>query len=433
MIVLGMQRIQELLKKPTSVHIIINTLGNYVNLFFTAIFTIVLVRILSPTEYGMFGVLTSISYVMANILDFGTTATIYSYLPPLIEDKSRSIYRFVKSTFFYQTVFSSIIVILLLLAFPLIDSVFFKTDAPYIDLAISALSIMFFIWQNFLLNIYFAAKKFLKANSYLNISNVVKSILVFVVYMGNAVSITSMMIIFGIIGPIVFYLLVLRDRKDDIHNMLSSDVHKDDFRFKYTLTYFIASQFLNIGLRMDLFLMSYYRATISRPEVGFYSLAQKIILTILTTIVSITQVLSPSFSKIATRTDARKEIKHGLLYMLLPSALFVGVAITPNFFYELFFTPEFVQAATVARLLSLPYILYAMGSVPMLFLLYTVKKPKVILYAYAIFFVMITVGCYIFIPIYKLYAPPLIFLAGFIVSTSIISWSCFKEYKKLPA
>lgn len=427
-----MQRIQELLKKPTSVHIIINTVGNYINVFFTAVFTLVLVRILSPTEYGTFGVLTSISYVMANILDFGTTATIYSYLPPLIEDKSRSMYRFVKSTFFYQTIFSSVVVSILLLMFPLIDSVFFKTDAPYIDLALSALSIMFFIWQNFLLNIYFAAKKFLKANSYLNISNIIKGVMVFLAYLTGTVSITSMQIIFGIVGPLVFYLLVLRDRKDDIHHMLKSDVNREDFRFKYTLTYFIASQFLNIGLRMDLFLMSYYRAIITRPEVGFYSLAQKIILTILTTIVSITQVLSPSFSKIATQTDARRELKHGLVYMLLPSALFVGVALTPNFIYELFFTPEFVQSAIIAKLLSLPYILYAMGSVPMLFMLYTVKKPKVILYAYTIFFLIISVGCYVLIPVYKLYAPPLIFLVGFLVSSGIIGWSCYQEYKKLP-
>src|SRR3990167_10654142 len=108
-----MQRLLEFIKKPTSRDIIINTIGNYLNVVFVAFFAFLLVRIINPTQYGVLSVLLGISYVLANVLDFGTTATIYSYLPPLIEKRHKNIYIFLKTIFFYQTGFSAIIITLL--------------------------------------------------------------------------------------------------------------------------------------------------------------------------------------------------------------------------------------------------------------------------------------------------------------------------------
>ncbi|EKE14245.1 MAG: hypothetical protein ACD_12C00609G0001, partial [uncultured bacterium] len=71
-----LKRILDFIKKPTSKNIIINTVGNYLNVFFIAFFAFLLVRIMQPSEYGVLSVLLGISYVLANILDFGTTASI---------------------------------------------------------------------------------------------------------------------------------------------------------------------------------------------------------------------------------------------------------------------------------------------------------------------------------------------------------------------
>ena len=71
-------RILQFLKKKDSINIVINTFGNYLNVFFIAVFALVLVRIMDPVEYGVLSVLLGIMYVLANILDFGITANIYS-------------------------------------------------------------------------------------------------------------------------------------------------------------------------------------------------------------------------------------------------------------------------------------------------------------------------------------------------------------------
>src|SRR3989339_2035775 len=140
------QRLFNFIKKPTSRDIIINSIGNYLNVVFIAFFAFILFRIISPTQYGVFSVLMGIAYVLANVLDFGTTATIYSYLPPLIDERKPTLYRFIKSTFFYQTFFALIVISTLFVTFPYLDKIFFKTGAPVHELYITAICVLFFIW-----------------------------------------------------------------------------------------------------------------------------------------------------------------------------------------------------------------------------------------------------------------------------------------------
>jgi len=418
------------LKRPTNRDVIINTFGNYLNVFFTALFALILVRILTPPQYGVLSVLLGIAYVLSNILDFGTTATIYSYLPPMIEKKAANLYRFVKSMFFYQSLFSLIVIAILLLSFPYLDKVFFKTKAPIWELYLTCFSVLFLIWQNFTNNILFAAKKFLKANIYNTIANILKTLIIFLMVATKTVGVGSVIFVFGILGPIVFFLLLFLEKKDLVFVLLRSEVRKEEFRFGYTLTYFAASQFFNLGLRMDLFLLSYF---LTKAEVGYYGLSQKIILTVTTTIISITQVLSPRFSAIKYRHEIIRLFKIATTYMLFPVGLFIALYLTPFKLFDLFFTEKFIKTADITKALSLPFIFYALSSIPSLFLLYTVKKPLYILVSNIIFFVVLSGGSYILIPLRGVFGPPIAILTAFFLTTAIQVLAVIKEYRRLPA
>ena len=427
-------RLINFIKRPTSKNVLINTLGNYLNVFFTAFFALILVRILSPSQYGVLSVLLGIAYVLANILDFGTSATIYSYLPGLYDNakidikKITELYRFIKSTFFYQSIFSFIIITLLLIFFPYLDKVFFKTEAPWWELWLTAFSVLFFIWQNFFQNILFAAKKFVKTNIYLNLANLLKTLVVLMMILTNNVTIGSVIFIFGILGPLFFFILLLFEKKSLIPIFINVKVNRGDFRFGYPLAYFIASQFFNLGLRMDLFLLSYFR---NKSEVGYYGLSQKIILTILTTVISITQVLSPSFAKIKLKADAISQLKTCITYLLVPAGLFLLLFFTPKKVYDLVFTEKFSETASITKSLALPFILYALGSLPMLFLLYTAKKPVYILISNIIFFAILTGGCYYLIPRYGVYGSPYAIAGDLIPAIAIQVYASIKEFNRI--
>lgn len=414
--------------KPTSRDIIVNTFGNYLNVFFTIFFVILLARLFSRPDMGVYSILFGISYVLANLLDFGTTATIYSYLPPLIESKAENLFRFIKSTFYYQSLFSLIVIILLFISFPYLDKHFFKTHAPTLVLYITTISVLFFIWQNFVLNILFAAKKFFKANLYLNLSNILKTVILFYLIFSKNLTVGSVIFVFGIVGPIIFFALLFIEKKDFVFILLKSEVKREEFRFSYALPNFIASQFFNLGLRMDLFLMSYFT---SLGNVADYGLAQKIILVLLTTLISITQVLSPSFANIKTKSEIMHKIKHGLIYMALPTFLFFILFITPNFIFHLVLTDKYQQLPAVSRALALAFLIYPVVNIPMLFLLYTVKKPSYVLISNIIFFLIVSIGCYILIPKYGVFGPPYIIFGAFATQGIIMMFATVKEYLKI--
>lgn len=424
-------RILSFIKKPTSRDVVINTVGNYLNVVFIAFFAFLLVRILIPSQYGVLSVLLGIAYVLANVLDFGTTASIYSYLPAMIEKKHKNIYIFLKTIFFYQTGFSLIIILLLFIFFPFLDKIFFKTGAPWWELYVTTFSVLFLVWQNYAINALFAAKRFLKANVFLNLSNLIKTVIIFVMIPLHLITVGSIIFVFGIIGPIVFFILLFFEKRHVVFNILKAPIKKEEFRFGYTITFFIASQFFNLAQRMDLFLLSYFLS--KSPEVGYYGLAQKIILTVIASIASITQVLSPRFSKISTQEEVRKEFKTGLIYLLIPTAFFIALFFTPNIIFYLFFTEKFAQTAIITKSLTWPYILYTFLNLPLLFLLYTVKKPSYILAANLIIFIIVTFGCYYLIPIVKLSGPPYALALSFFIGLVILAVTSFIEYKKLPS
>lgn len=422
-----LNKVLDFIKKPTSRDILINTIGNYLNVFFTAFFAFMLVRVLPPSDYGVLSVLLGIAYVLANILDFGTTASIYSYLPPMIEKQHKNLYIFLKTIFSYQTAFSALVITVLFLSFPWLDKVFFKTGAPSYELYLTTFSVLFFVWQNYAINALNAAKQFLKANMFLNLSNVIKTAVIIALIPLKGVTVGSIIFTFGILGPAVFFAVLAFDKKHIFLRIIKAPIVKSEFRFGYTLTFFVASQFFNLAMRMDLFLLSFFLS--KSPEVGYYGLAQKIILTVMASIASITQVLSPNFSRIKTREEIMKEFKHGLTYLMLPALLFVLLYFTPNQVFYLFFTTRFAKTAAVTKALSLPFILYVFLNLPMLFLLYTVKKPRFILYANLAVFFIITLGCYFIIPKYGVFGPPYAIALAFFVSLIVMSLAALKEFK----
>ncbi|MFH0772902.1 MAG: oligosaccharide flippase family protein [bacterium] len=416
------------LKRPTSTAVIINTVGNYLNVFFSAFFIYLLVRIISKTEYGVLSVLFGIMFVLANLLDFGTTATLYSYLPGLIEKKSENAYRLIKSTFFYQTLFSSIVIGFLLIAFPWLDMVFFKTKAPLFTLYVTAISVLFFIWQNFLSNCLYVAKRVLQVNIYTLIANVIKTAIVIVLALTHTISVGLIIFVFGVIGPAIFFILVYSSKKNHMSAMVRAPIERSDFKLSYTFTYFVASQFFNLGLRMDLFLLSYFLS----KDLGDYGAAQKIILTIITTIVSITQVISPAFAKIRTKKDLFANIRPALLYMLIPTAIFLLLFMTPDWVFELFFTNKFYHTASISRQLALVYMPYSFISIFHLFLLYSVKRPIDILIGNVVIFFVVSIGCYLLIPQYGSSAAVWSVGGAFAIASVILVFLSYRAYVRMP-
>lgn len=417
------------LKNPTSIQIVINTLGNYLNIAFTAFFAFLLVRIMNPVDYGVLSVLLGIAYVLANILDFGVSASIYSFLPPMFEKNTQRTFSFLKTTFFYQSIFAGAVIFILFVFFPYLDKIFFKTQAPWWELYLTTISVLFFIWQNFAINSLIAVKKVFQANLFLNLSNVLKTLFIFILIFTHKINIATLIFSFGILGPLIFFIFLFFEKKHTFLKILKAEIKKSEFKFSYNFTYFFASQFFNLGTRMDLFLLSYY---FPRSEIlGYYGLSSKIILTLFASVVSITQVLSPNFSQIKNYFEFKSLLKKSFLYLLIPTGLFFLLAITPKEIFQIAFTKKFAQTTKIAHFLALAYLIYPLLNIPLLFFLYTVKKPKHILISNIIFFITISVLCFSLIPKYNIYGGPISIFLSFLISGGYLSIIFLKKIKSL--
>lgn len=426
-------RVQQVIRhfgSKTGRSIIVNTIGTYLNIAFALFFVLLLTRTMERVEYGVMTVLLNISYLLANIMEFGVTATIYSNIPGMHAKNGRreELLSFIKTTISYQSGLASMVIVLLIVAFPTLDRVFFKTGSDFHVLAITAVSVLFFIWQNTLLNMFFAMKKFLTANIWLNASNVIKTIVVILLYPLNMANLTSIIFVFGILGPAIFIGMAAWFYRTDVGQIISNvKVSRKQLRIEYTLTNFIASQFFNLGMRMDLFIMSYFGL---RTQVADYGLAQKVMLTIISTVVSITQVLSPKYALVKTQEQAARMIKQSALYLMIPTICFGALLLVPDWFFHLVFTAKFVETPMLTRLSGLAYMLFSVGQVFALFHLYTFKRPQVLLVSNIIYFIFVTTACFILVPQLQAFAGPLVLgigLLGVTIGQGYVFWLYYRN------
>lgn len=422
-----LQFIRRKLRDESTQHVIINTVGNYLNVFFTALYFLVLVRALSRHEYGILSVLFAIVYILANVLDFGVTASIYSRLPGLLPNRDE-VLRFIKANFLFQFALSTVVLILLFIFIEPVDKYVLKLDAPLTYYFWIFISIPLFICQNFALNVLYATKKFLYANAIINFANIVKTAILFFLIFQGQLTILNVIITIGIIGQLIFVVLVFLRQKRLILDLLSTRFDRGHISLRYTLTFFAATQVFNFASRIDLFMLSYF---LSKALVGDYGLAQKIILTVLTFVNSITQVLSPQFAKVEGKKALIRLLRKSYIFMAAPIGAFIILIIAPTWVYLIILPDKWTTAISITRQMSVPYIFYAIVAVPTLFFLYTIKKPFHLFVMNTIFLLIITIGCYIYIPKLGVTAPIPMLITGFIVVAVYIVFFFGVEYRKL--
>jgi O-antigen/teichoic acid export membrane protein len=423
------QRLFEFLKRKTSIDVIINSIGNLINVFFIALLALIVVRVMKPVEYGVLSVLLGLIYVVSNILDFGVSANIYSSVPNLIGKSRKQTFSFLKGNFIYQTSLSLFVLILLYIFFPFIDKNFLKIGGSQFVLFLSTFSIILLIWKNFIINVLLATKKILQVNIANILANLGITLILFILVFYNSVTVSSVIFVYVVLNPILFFLFLIPGKKDYFKELMQAKINKDDFKFKYSFTYFLSTQVFNLGSRMDLFLLSFYGLKVG---VGLFGLSQKIILTILTTVVSVTQILSPDFARVKNKKQAFHMFKTSFVYLLIPTGIYLFLLITPNQVFSFMFTKEYAETALITKSLVIPYVLFTLTNIGTLFLLYSVRKPGYLFTSSMIYLIGMTLGCFFFIPKLGVYAPSYVASISIFLGMLIFIYATFKEYGKLP-
>ena len=355
-------------------------------------------------------------------------ASVYAHVPEHIHDRKVTL-DFLWTIILILTLLSAASLLILLLFSQSIDRYFFKTGSSLYLYGLAFIGTQMYIWLNFVRDTLNASGKFLHINIATNVSNIVKAFLLIFISLSGHLTIAQVLIILGIVGPMIVFIYIFMRSRWLFKALSQAKASYQHVKLKFTFTYFISTQLFQLATRADLFMIAYF---LTQTEVGYYGLSQRVILAVVTSADSITQVMSPQFAKIKTQVDVKKLLKQSSFYMLIPAGMFLTGSLLPTWIYTLVFGDSYQPSTFITKLLSFAYIPFPFLAALLLFFLYTVKKPHYLLISNALFFTSIAIVHTLLIPHLRLVAPAISYFTAFVLVSFIMILMYRYELKKLP-
>src|SRR3989344_907464 len=135
-------------------------LGNILSAFFSFLFTVILVRLLTLADFGYFSALLSLMLLAGELSDIGIGQSLSSFLPPLYQSKIK-LNNFLKAALMTQIVISLVVSLLIIsMSKQLSLLLFHSTDFAFF-VVLTAVSIFCYVIANFVNYSLSARKKFL--------------------------------------------------------------------------------------------------------------------------------------------------------------------------------------------------------------------------------------------------------------------------------
>ncbi|MDN6730112.1 MAG: oligosaccharide flippase family protein [Alkalibacterium sp.] len=361
-------------------------------------------RYLSPTEFGVMAIINVFVSLISVLENFGVSTAIIQR--DEITKGERS------SLFVFQTAFSVIIGILIILFSPIMSAIY-DMNALTSLLPILSLSV-FFNAPVILFTAFLEKELHFKALSIIQI--VREAVLVIS-------TVILLMFDFGLLGVVlgqvasvaVMVILVMIEsyRADLLHLYWHFKLYEIKPFIKFGI-YIVAKQLMTqITHHIDELIIGYF---LSAEILGLYHFAKNMLgkLRILIT-TSFAKVMFPVLSKVKndlTRlTNAYNKISKYLGIFAFP--IFIGIAMTAHSFVPVLFGSEWLESTDFFVILSLSYIPYILTANLATSLLYTVNKPNLVLFtdiivnsvyiALLLVFSWMGLGIYYIVSLYAVY------------------------------
>ncbi|GEK91054.1 lipopolysaccharide biosynthesis protein [Alkalibacterium kapii] len=350
--------------KWTTIKTVINSLAAPLLLIFKA-------RYLSPTEFGVMAIINVFVSLISVFENFGVSTAIIQ--KDEITKNERS------SLFVFQTAFSVIIGILIIVFSPVMSAIY-DMDALTSLLPILSLSV-FFNAPVILFTAFLEKELHFKALSIIQIIREAVLVIATVIFL---------MMDFGLLGVVlgqvasvaVMAILVMIEsyRADLLHLYWHFKLNEIRPFIKFGI-YIVAKQLMTqITHHIDELIIGYF---LSAEILGLYHFAKNMLgkLRILIT-TSFAKVMFPVLSKVkndmSRLTNAYNKISKYLGIFAFP--IFIGIAMTAHSFIPVLFGSEWIESTDFFIILSLSYIPYILTANLATSLLYSVNKPNLVLY-----------------------------------------------------
>ncbi|MCK9555906.1 flippase [bacterium] len=386
------------------------------------ILTVILARILSPSEVGaLYTVIATLSLI-ALFFDLKTEEVIVRYSMEFKMEGNKTLAKAVcKIGLLFDSMMSLILVAALYFMAPFIGRCFKHIPDFAFILKLYLPSLFFLMSEGSYNGVLQSFRKF----NYIAAVRIQKNVLRLLLPLALIkFGITGVLIGFAVSNAVSFFTGVFLSVKEMKRNFgpekAAGFAELPFYKIKkFMLHIAFSSTIKSLWADMDMVILGFFRLP---SEVGFYKIGKSLTLFILILVSPIQEILYPVLTKLYLNKDKRQYlhiIKKTMLYcfaVVFPAALFMFLK--PAFVIKIFYPPEYIVSSVVMRILIPGAFIMAMTKWARPFSL-SIEKPQISTLINCIAAVMLLGFSIIFVPAYGMIASALVMSSILVVVNSV--------------
>jgi len=350
----------------------LTTFGSGINAFLGFVFTIVVARSISPSDFGLFSVAINLLAVLIVFSDFGLSSSILKFLPQAIrEGKKEESKKIIKVSFLISFLICGFLALtLFLFSSPLAGNIFSKKELT-LPLMIVSVGLLGLPLSCLFVSILQAQQRFLFAvitDSSLMVIKVLATIILLVLGRLNLISvliIVSLTSFSGLILGLVFIgpkILFAKVETSLVKTLLGFGIWVALARITNA-----------ISGRIDTLMLVRFVET---AQVGFYAAAQRMTFIFPVLTAGMTAVLQPKYAALKTIEEAKSFTKKSVLLVGSLFGLIGGIFLIAPWLTILVYGQAYEPAIYIFRWLLLSSSFFVATTIPMIIILYYLGQSK---------------------------------------------------------
>ncbi|OGG16296.1 hypothetical protein A3D77_02450 [Candidatus Gottesmanbacteria bacterium RIFCSPHIGHO2_02_FULL_39_11] len=408
--------IRKLLLSKTARNTYLVFMGNMISAVFAFIFTVVLYRVISLSDFGYYSAIFSLFILVCDVSDVGIGASLARFLPSLKNNRDR-FNTFIKTSFLYQSGIVLVLCFLILILSNFLAGNFFHNPSLTPLVRVITVGIFGLTILNFFSYILSAEERFVGASVLSALSSILRLIFLILIILLSFVNLTS--VIWTQIASMIltaFVALAFIGTR-----FLKSSPSSKDFGelLKFSKFLGIARSLTAVSSRLDTLMLIAFTNSV---ETGIYATASRVISIYPLLAGSFTSVIAPRISGIATKNEFKDYLLKIILATLGLIVTILVLIVIANPFITILFGEKAKDSVGVFQLLLVSQIFFTASIPAVAVAIYYVKKPQILTINSVLQLIIVIVGNLIFIPRYGRMGPALSLILAFAATVFLTSY-----------
>lgn len=399
--------------------------GNSLSLVFAFIYTILLVRMLSLSDWGYYSTLFTLMLLLSDVSDIGIGTSLSRFIPPLKQQpyKQKS---FLKTAFILQLIISITIALLIFLLSPIIADLIFHTSNISVLVKIISFGIIFAVITNFSIYALAAKEKFISMSLATTFVGIFRVIFLLILILFSQVFLYQVIIaqvlsylFVAVIGIILIKptFILVKKTKGDLKRLLT-----------FTSYLGVARILTSLSGKLDVIML--LALTNDPLSTGIYATASRLTAMYPLFSGSFSTVIAPKISSINDLPQLNNFLMKVILVTLGLISTIIFLIIFAHPFISILFGIKAIQAVPVFRLLLISMIFFV-GSIPSVSMaIYYLKMPQILSINSILQLIIVVLGNLYFIPKYGRFGACYSLILAYGVTLFFTSFLTYYYFKK---